>query len=57
MEKRLLDRVEDLAVRIEQLDSRLNGHTARPAPKMASRQAKAQGTRKTARRKSKTEAV
>ena len=32
MEKRLLDRVEELAVRIEKLDSRLNGHAAQPEP-------------------------
>jgi hypothetical protein len=57
MEKRLLDRVEDLAVRLEQLDSRLNGHAAQPAPKAASSRPKAQGVRKTARRKTKTEAA
>jgi len=57
MEKRVLDRVEELAVRIEKLDSRLNGHAAQPAPKVASSQAKAREPRKSARRKSKSEAA
>ena len=57
MEKRLLDRVEDLAVRIEQLDGRLNGHASQPAPGAASSRPKAQAPRKTARRKSKKEAT
>jgi hypothetical protein len=57
MEKRLLDRVEDLAVRIEQLDSRLNGHVGQPAPKSESTRANAQKARKPARRKPKAETV
>ena len=57
MEKRLLDRVEDLVVRIEQLDSRLNGHAAQPAPKAATTRANTPKARKAGRRKPKTEAV
>lgn len=52
MEKRLLDRVEDLALRIEQLDNRLNGHAAQPARKAARPK-----VQKPARRKTKTKAV
>jgi hypothetical protein len=57
MEKRLLDRVEDLAVKIAQIDSRLNGHPAQSAPKPTSSQANARKPRKPVRRKSKAEAV
>jgi hypothetical protein len=57
MEKRLLDRVEDLAVRIAQLDSRLNGHTGESAPKATTTRPNAPKARKPARAKSKAEAV
>ena len=57
MEKRLLDRVEDLVVRIEQLDSRLNGHSSQSAPKPAGSRTTAQKSRKSARRKTKAEAA
>ena len=57
MEKRLLDRVEDLAAQIAQIDSRLNGHTGQAAPKATSPRANAPKTRKPARRKTKAEAV
>jgi hypothetical protein len=57
MEKRLLDRVEDLAGKIDQIDSRLNGHTGPTASKAASTRVDAPKTRKPARKKTKTEAV
>ncbi len=57
MEKRLLDRVEDLAAQIAQIDTRLNGHTGQSAPKATSTRANAPKTRKPARRKTKAEAV
>jgi hypothetical protein len=57
MEKRLLDRVEDLAARIAQLDSRLNGHTGQSTPKATSRRAKTPKVGKPARRKTKAEVV
>jgi hypothetical protein len=57
MEKRLLDRVEDLAGKIDQLDSRLNGHAGQSVPKAASTRVEAPKTRKPARKKTKTEAV
>jgi hypothetical protein len=56
MEKRLLDRVEDLAARIALLDSRLNGHTVQSAPKAKSTRTNAPKARKPARRKTKAEA-
>lgn len=55
MEKRLLDRVEDLAVKIAQIDSRLNGHAGQSPPKATSTRANAQRARKPARRKTKRE--
>jgi hypothetical protein len=57
MEKRLLDRVEDLAVKIAQIDSRLNGHTGQSIPKAASIRANAPKARRPARRKTKAEAA
>jgi len=57
MEKRLLDRVEDLAVKIAQIDSRLNGHTGQSIPKAASTRANAPKARRPARRKTKAEAA
>jgi len=53
MEKRLLDRVEDLAVRLAQIDSRLNGHTGQSAPKATTTRANAPKARKPARGKTK----
>src|SRR5262245_51850204 len=53
MEKRLLDRVEDLALRIEQLDSRLNGHARQSAPEATSTRATAPKPRKPSRKKTK----
>jgi hypothetical protein len=53
MEKRLLDRVEDLAVKIAQIDSRLNGHTGQSAPKAASTRANGPKVRKPGRTKNK----
>jgi hypothetical protein len=57
MEKRLLDRVEDLAARIAQLDSRLNGHAGQSDPKATGSRSNAAKTRKPARRKTKAESV
>jgi hypothetical protein len=57
MEKRLLERVEDLAVKIAQIDSRLNGHTGQSIPKAASTRANAPKARRPARRKTKAEAA
>jgi hypothetical protein len=57
MEKRLLDRVEDLAGKIDQIDSRLNGHSGPFASKAASTRVDAPKTRKPARKKTKAEAV
>ena len=57
MEKRLLDRVEDLVVRIELLDSKLNGHAAQPAPKATTTRANAPKARKAGGRKPKTETI
>jgi len=57
MEKRLLDRVDELGIKIAQIDSRLNGHTGQSAPKATSTRANAPKTRKPARRKTKAEAV
>ena len=58
MEKRLLDRVEDLAVRIAQMDSRLNGHAAQPAvTKTTVNRNKTSKARKPASRKTKAEAA
>jgi hypothetical protein len=57
MEKRLLDRVEDLAARIAQLDSRLNGHAGQSAPRATGLRSNAAKARKPARRKTKAEAV
>ncbi len=56
MEKRLLDRVEDLATRIAQLDSRLNGHAGQSAAKASGSRSDAVKVRKPARRKTKAEA-
>jgi hypothetical protein len=56
MEKRLLDRVEDLALRIAQIDSRLNGHTGQSAPKSTAARANAPKARKSTRGKTKAEA-
>jgi hypothetical protein len=57
MEKRLLDRVEELVLRIEQLDSRLNGRPSRSAPKPAGSRTTVQKSRKSTRRKTKAEAA
>jgi hypothetical protein len=58
MEKRLLDRVEDLAAQIAQIDSRLNGHAAQPAVTTTTvNRNKTSKARKPASRKTKTEAM
>jgi len=49
MEKRLLDRMEDLARQVAALNNRANGQAAKPAPKAASTRGKAQKTRKGSR--------
>jgi hypothetical protein len=51
MEKRLLDRVEDLALRIEQLDNRMNGHARQSATEATSTRTTASKPRKPARKK------
>jgi len=55
MEKRLLDRIEDLAGEVAQLNSRLNGRAGQSPPKATSTRANARRVRKPARRKTKVE--
>ena len=55
MEKRLLDRVEDLAEKIAQIDSRLNGHAGSALSKTAGSPNKTSKARKPAARKTKGE--
>jgi hypothetical protein len=57
IEKRLLDRMEELSATIAELNLRLNGKTGRTSTTTASRRTAVRKGRKTSRTNSKTEAV
>lgn len=57
IEKRLLDRMEDLSARITELNNRLDGHSQKAAPKSANGRNKARSLRKSGRTNRKLEAV
>lgn len=57
IEKRLLDRMEDLTAKIDELNNRLDGQTGKASAKAAPRRNVAGKGRKPARRNSKVEAV
>lgn len=57
MEKRLLDRMEELTTKIAELNNRLDGHSGKVASKFTGRRAKGQKPGKPSRRSPKVESV